>query len=720
MIIVIDNKSDDEIYEGEVYEGDVVEDSDEEEKTEWMQRHEQREALRESIKQRVRNTTVNNEFFHPGKPTPKINDESNKRVAVYARVSTTNIEQTSSIENQQKFYTKKVNETPNWELQNIYSDEGKSGTNAEHRPAFQQMINDAIDGKMDMIICASVSRFARNISQCLDYVSELRTKNPKHPVGVYFETENIYTLNPDSEQALTMHAMLADWESANKSRRMILSYDQRICTGQYQVVDLLGYRHTKDGELIIQEDEAKTVRYVFIALILGKNCNEISKDLSKMKRKTLTGKVEWNGSMVQQIITNERRWGDLEARKSIVLDYKKKKIVSNNGTRDWAYVPDHHEGIVTKEIAKAAQLMASSQGLLRKGVPELKVIDKGALKGYVSVIPHWNEVDSDAYLNACNSVYSKADLKKITKEMRIWKGEEKSNVLSMSFTGYQVPPGIVFLTNSMPSLTISYKGIKFNKACFNRLDNPKWIEMFYHPLLNSIVVRAADPEFVNSFKWMRDNGNPINNIETRAFSSVVYMNMDWYDEYSFKFRGILKERGGAKLLCFSLDEPQILVGKKRKKRCSENDLQKSSGGKVPKEIKNVSDKSYDKMSDKPTDNTNTTDRTTDKSSDEMQDALQITSQNALKDDMQTVHYINYTNDKVSETVSDNIIAFPAEWRGKHIGKNLIMRNNREAVFKKLSEEDINEVGTPVNESVSSMLPDRQELENELKELLQSM
>ena len=134
----------------------------------------------------------------------------------------------------------------------------------------------------------------------------------------------------------------------------------------------------------------------------------------------------------------------------------------------------------------------------------------------------------------------------------------------------------------------------------------------------------------------------------------------------------------------------------------------------------MSDKSYDKMSDKPTDNTNTTDRTTDKSSDEMQDALQITSQNALKDDMQTVHYINYTNDKVSETVSDNIIAFPAEWRGKHIGKNLIMRNNREAVFKKLSEEDINEVGTPVNESVSSMLPDRQELENELKELLQSM
>ena len=651
--------SENKVYEGEVVDSDeVVDDSAEaEEKTEWVQRHEEREKLRAKIKQRVRNSTANNEFFHPGKPTPKISDESNKQVAVYARVSTTSLEQTSSIENQQMFYTKKVNETPNWKLKNIYSDEGKSGTNAEHRPAFQQLISDALKGEVDIILCASVSRFARNISQCLDYVSELRTANPDHPVGVYFETENIYTLNPDSEQALTMHAMLADWESANKSRRMILSYDQRICTGQYQVVDLLGYRRTKEGELIIQEDEAKTVRFVFLALVLGKNCNEIAVDLSKMKRKTLTGKVEWSGSMVRDLTQNERRWGDLEARKSIVLDYKKKKIVKNNELRDWAYVPDHHEGIVTREIAKAAQLMASSAGLLRKGVPELKVIDKGALKGYVSVIPHWNEVDSEAYYNACNSVYSNEELEKVTRDMSIWTGKEKSNVLSMTFTGYEVPPGIVFLTNSMPSMTITKRGIKFSKACFKRLDDTDWIEMFYHPLLNSIIVRAAEPESVNSFKWKRENGAVINNIETKAFSSVVYKNMDWFEGYSFKFRGILKERGGAKLLCFSLDEPQILVGNRNKIKASDNT---------------------------------------------------------------SVHYIDYTNDTVTEAVNDNLVAFPSEWKGKHIGKNIIMRNNREAVLTNLSEDDIKEEGTPVNDSVASLLPDRQELVKELNELLQTL
>lgn len=625
--------------------------------SEWNIRHKKREAIRESIKQRVRNSSTSNEYFHPGKPVPKINDDSKKRVSVYARVSTLSLEQTSSIENQQKFYTKKVNETPNWELKQIYSDEGKSGTNAEHRPAFQQMIKDALNGEMDMIICASVSRFARNISQCLDYVSELRTANPKHPVGVYFETENIYTLNPDCEQAFTMHAMLADWESANKSRRMILSYDQRICTGQYPVADLLGYRHTKDGQLIVQEDEAKTVKYIFIALILGKNCNEIAEELSKMKRKSLTGRIEWNGSMVKNITTNERRWGDLEARKNIVLDYKRKKIVKNNELRDWAYVPEHHEAIVSRNVAKAAQLMVSSAGLLKKGVPELKVIDSGVLKGYVSVIPHWNEVDSESYFKACNSAYSESELSELNREIRILTGKEKSNVLSMTFTGYEVPPGIVFLTNNMPSLTITNKGIKFNKACMKRLDNPDWIEMFYHPLLNSIIVRKADSDSVNSFKWKRDNGCPINNIETKAFSTVVYKNMDWFSDYSFKFRGILKERGDSKLLCFSLDEPQILVGKMN--------------------MISSSDKSR-------------------------------------------VHYIDYTNECISESVNDNIVAFPAEWKEKHIGRNVIMRKKRELTFTKLSEDDINEEGIAVSESVSSFLPNRKELEDELEELIKSM
>ena len=237
--------------------------------SEWEKRHLEYEQRKDDTRNRIRLNAQNNQdrasaCFRPAKPAPSIDDNEHKVVAVYARVSTAREEQISSIENQTLYYTKKIEDKPNWEMQEIYSDEGKSGTSMRHRDEFKRMIENARQKKFDMIICASVSRFARNVSDCLDQVLELKTMNPSHPIGVYFETENIYTLNPDSEQALGIHALLADWESANKSRRMILSYDQRILTGQYPVADLLGYRHTKEGDLVIVKEEAKTVRFIFL------------------------------------------------------------------------------------------------------------------------------------------------------------------------------------------------------------------------------------------------------------------------------------------------------------------------------------------------------------------------------------------------------------------------------------------------------------------------
>ena len=150
-----------------------------------------------------------------------------------------------------KLYTtpKKIAETENWNLQDIYSDEGKSGTSLRKRDAFK--LNDARcqrpeDGfdylRQHFAVCAK-------FSDCMTQIAALKTMHPAHPIGVYFETENIYTLNPSSQYSLDIQALLADWESGNKSRRMILSYDQRIMTGQYPVADLMGYRHTKDGQL---------------------------------------------------------------------------------------------------------------------------------------------------------------------------------------------------------------------------------------------------------------------------------------------------------------------------------------------------------------------------------------------------------------------------------------------------------------------------------------
>lgn len=202
---------------------------------------------KEKTRSRIRNSTVpEGTILRKPKSQPSINDADYKRVAVYARVSTASEMQVSSIENQTKYYKKKVAEKQNWDLYKIYADEGKSGTSMKYRTGFKQMLQDLADHKFDTILCASVSRFARNVTDCIEQIKHLRTDNPRHPVGVFFETEGLYTLDPNSTMALFIHAMLADWESDNKSKRMILSYDQRICTGQYPVSDLLGYRHTKD------------------------------------------------------------------------------------------------------------------------------------------------------------------------------------------------------------------------------------------------------------------------------------------------------------------------------------------------------------------------------------------------------------------------------------------------------------------------------------------
>lgn len=183
----------------------------------WRPQDADREYYRYETKKRIQHYTVPPQtIFRPAKPTPTIRDAEHKRVAVYARVSTKSKEQVSSIENQTKYYTEKIAKTPNWDLAEIYSDEGKSGTSKKWRPEFKRMLEDASKKKMDLIVCASVSRFARNISDLIEEVRKLRTTNPSNPVGVYFETEDLYTLDPNINERLQMQGLLQSGNPAIK------------------------------------------------------------------------------------------------------------------------------------------------------------------------------------------------------------------------------------------------------------------------------------------------------------------------------------------------------------------------------------------------------------------------------------------------------------------------------------------------------------------------
>ena len=158
----------------------------------WRPQDADREYFRYETKKRIQHYSVPPQtIFRPAKPTPTIMDDSHKRVAVYARVSTKSKEQVSSIENQTKYYTEKIAKTPNWDLAAIYSDEGKSGTSKKWRPEFKRMLEDASKQKMDLIVCASVSRFARNISDLIEEVRKLRVTNPSNPVAPFLSVVRV-------------------------------------------------------------------------------------------------------------------------------------------------------------------------------------------------------------------------------------------------------------------------------------------------------------------------------------------------------------------------------------------------------------------------------------------------------------------------------------------------------------------------------------------------
>ena len=631
--------------------------------TTWEERQAQRKAEEDAIRNRVRGARTDKAVFIPALPKPKYDDKGYKRVAVYARVSTKSIEQVSSIENQTRYYSEKIESTPDWDLQEIYSDDGFSGTSIKRRKAFLKMMEDAKDKKMDLILCASVSRFARNMSECMEQIRLLRTMNPSHPIGVYFETENIYTLDPDCGQHLALQALVADWESANKSKRMILSYDQRISIGQYPVSDLLGYRHTKDGDLIIEPEEAKTVRFAFLASMAGYEYSEIADILTEKQRKTLHGRTEWNASMVRSLLMNERRWGDLDVRKRIVVDYIDRKTAPNNKTRASAFIEQHHEGIVSPEIAVAAHMVVRSRNL-EGGVPDTMVINSGSLKGFISICPAWAGIDNEAYQEICYSVYTDEEREILERDAKIFTGEEHSKILSMDFAGYQVPRGVLFMNQSSPCLTITRKQIKFNKSCHTKLDGCEYIEILYHPILQVIAIRPSDESNPNAIKWQKED-KQINTVSALAFSNAIYEKMDWISGYSFKFRGITRIRSDSKILLFTLDEPQILSSKKVKKIEAEYAPNQESD----------------------------------------------------------IRYIPYKNSSLEEgaTIQEHSRkAYPSEWEKSSFGVSLEVRKKRDALFKFMSEQDIITQGTVVENPLIGNIPSRQMVEDELEELLMCM
>ena len=270
------------------------------------------------------------------------------RVAAYCRVSTEQEEQEGSYQAQVEYYTNKINDNPLWINAGIYADDGKSGTNTKKRDDFRAMIKDALDGKIDIILTKSIARFARNTVDTLSIVRKLKEKN----IAVIFEKENLNTLDATSEIVLTILSSMAQDESRNISENVKWGIARRYEKGIVLVNHkrFMGYTKNENGELVVDSEEAKTVRLIFRMYLEGSSLQEIADELYERGIKTATGNDVWQSSVIERMLKNEKYMGDALLQKTYTTDFMTKTRVKNAGIVPQYYVEGNHEAIIPKPI----------------------------------------------------------------------------------------------------------------------------------------------------------------------------------------------------------------------------------------------------------------------------------------------------------------------------------------------------------------------------------
>lgn len=281
--------------------------------------------------------------------TQKKTEKAQKtRVAAYCRVSTEFEEQESSYEVQVEHYTSYILSKPEWELVEVYADDGISATNTAKREAFNRMIQDARDGKIDLILTKSISRFSRNTVDCLKYTRELKGLN----IAVFFEKENINTLDAKGEVLMTIMAALAQQESESLSANVRLGLQFRNQQGKVQINHkrFLGYTKDKEGKLIIVPEEAEIVRRIYAEYLDGRSFLQIKTGLENDGVLNGAGNGRWWESNIKQILTNEKYIGDALLQKTYTVNTLEKKRVANNGIAPKYYVEGSHEAIIDRDV----------------------------------------------------------------------------------------------------------------------------------------------------------------------------------------------------------------------------------------------------------------------------------------------------------------------------------------------------------------------------------
>ena len=296
-------------------------------------------------------------------PTDESSREIRKlRVAAYCRVSTELEQQQSSYDIQIEYYTRHIMQNPNWIFAGVFADDGRSATNTFRRDDFNQLMDQCLKGKVDMVITKSISRFARNTVDCISWVRKLKEKN----VAVYFEKENLNTLDDSTEMILTILSSQAQEESRAISTNVKWGYARKFEKGESTRQRSYGFRKAPTGEMCIVEEEATVIRNMARWFLDGDSLERIKHRLEDAGIETTTGKKIWSTGTIYNILINEKIMGDVLLQKTFTADYLTKRRVKNSGQQKQYYVKNHHEAIIPKTVYYKIQEEIARRSSLKK------------------------------------------------------------------------------------------------------------------------------------------------------------------------------------------------------------------------------------------------------------------------------------------------------------------------------------------------------------------
>ncbi len=508
---------------------------------------------REELRQLYQRQDSGEKTFIPAKPKADIYGEGHLfRVCAYCRVSTDNDEQLSSYELQLAHYKQLAGEHPNWDLRHIFADEGISGTSLKNRDEFNAMIEACKRGEYNLIVTKSVSRFARNLVDCISLIRMLKGLNP--PVGVFFETDNLYTLSENTEFMLSFLATFAQEESVKKSEAMNWSLQQRFKDGKLLTPAPLGYDRPKDvtgryikyAPLEINETEARVVRFIYDAYLAGWSLESIAAFLTDIGCKTKTGATEWNSGSIGYILTNERYCGNVLTWKTFTADLYEHKHRRNRQDRDQYLYMDRHEAIVSVEKFEAVQvLMENRKHHVRGGPPSMHVIDRGIFRGFIPINHNWVNDDPNVYYDISNSVPRQ------TRPRRI----EKRRISRFNLDGYQVVRGqFTQVRFEGPAITITGEKVTFNKFCMQKLAAAAYVQLLLHPAERKIAIRPCRKQDTHSIRWRPDPERALysKSLNCQHFGTALYKIMEWNPDYLYRVRGTWAKCGPDEIIVFNL------------------------------------------------------------------------------------------------------------------------------------------------------------------------